>query len=315
MTAIVHGTYGYSSGGFVRYIGNRALRLYPNYWFAVLVTLALIAIFGAPMVERFHGAMTMPSTIDDWAENLSMIFPAIVPREVMPRLVPLAWALTVEIAYYILIGLGISRSRRSTWLWLVASLVYVVIAQFWRHPRDAVDEIIPIYLYSAIPAGSLPFSVGALAWHYRDTIASTLGRLRIGDPGVLIVARWALYLGIAVANARTGWTPIVMIGNWLNVALSGLIVCALFHARPAPRLRTIDKAVGDFSYPIYLLHLQMGLVAALILFGHPVTGRSFASLAVFALTLVLTVMVGAVCAQLIDPAAERLRTRIKRSAA
>jgi peptidoglycan/LPS O-acetylase OafA/YrhL len=102
-----------------------------------------------------------------------------------------------------------------------------------------------------------------------------------------------------------------MVGNWMNVAMSALIVCALYHASPAGRWRGIDKAVGDYSYPIYLVHLQMGIVAAALLFGSPVTGRSARSAAVFALGLAFSLAVGAVCARLIDPVTERLRTRIK----
>jgi peptidoglycan/LPS O-acetylase OafA/YrhL len=311
MTAIMHGTYGYGTGGFARYIGNRALRLYPNYWFALAVSIALILIVGGPTVVAYHPAIALPTTVVGWAENISMLFLNIVPRDVLPRLVPLTWALTVEIVFYILIGLGISRTRGLTWLWLAASVAYIMFAQTLRHPRDAIDEIIPIYQYSAIPAGSLPFAVGAIVWHYRGEIRRWLP----ASAAFLVVTRWTLYLGIVAAFALLNWVPLVMIGNWLNIAISGLIVCALFHVRPAQNIRRIDKAIGDFSYPIYLLHLQLGLVAALILFGGPVTGRSLKSFAVFGLGLGLTILVGAICARLIDPAIERLRTRIKQSAA
>lgn len=315
MTQIVHGTYGYTPGGFARFLGNRALRLYPSYWFALIVSIALIGLVGSSRVAAYHPAIAMPATAVAWVENLTMVFPAIVPRDVLPRLIPLTWALTVEIVYYVLIGLGLSRTRTMTWFWLAASIAYMIAAQSLHHPKDAVDEIIPIFQYSAIAAGSLPFALGGLVWHYHAALRGLLDRVRLDDPRVLIVARWLLYVSIAIIQSRLGWKPLVMAGNWLNVGLSGLIVCTLFHTRPGPRLRTLDKAVGDFSYPIYLLHMQMGLLAAVLLFGGPVTGRSLDSLAVFALGLFLTCLVGAVCAQVIDPAAERLRTRIKQRAA
>ncbi len=311
MTHIVHGTYGYTPGGLARYLGNRALRLYPSYWFALLISIALIGIVGAQLVAAYHPAITMPSTTIAWIENLTMIFPAVVPRDVMPRLIPLTWALTVEIVYYVLIGLGLSRTRKITWLWLAASIAYVVAARSLHHPKDAVDEIIPIFQYSAVAAGSLPFALGSLVWHYHQDLSARLDRLHIGDPRALIVVRWLLYIVIAVVQARFGWKGLVMVGNWLNIGLSGLIVCTLFHTRPTPRWRAIDKAVGDYSYPIYLLHMQMGLLAAVLLFSGPVSGRSLNSLAVFALGLLLTCLAGTVCARMIDPAVERLRTRIK----
>lgn len=311
MTAIVHGTYGYSAEGLCRYLTNRALRLYPSYWLACAVTVALIAILGTDAVARYHPAMTLPVTPGAWVENLTMIFPDIVPRDVLPRLVPLAWALTVEIVFYILIGLGLSRTKKTTLIWLAASLAYVAFATTLNHPRDAASEIIPVYQYSAIPAGSLPFAVGALIWHMRGGIHNRLTTIRIGDPRSLIAIRWVLYMTVASLNAQWGWTPLVMIGNWLNVGLSGLIVCALFHTAPGNWLRTVDKAVGDFSYPIYLLHLQMGLVATIWLFGGPVSGRSMKSLAVFVVGLALTLVASAFIARVVDPAVEHLRRRIK----
>lgn len=300
MTAIVHGTYGYSAAGFVRYLANRALRLFPNYWFALSISLALIALFGAGIVAGYNPAIAVPQSAGEWIQNLSMIFANMLPKDEMPRLIPLAWALTVEISYYILIGLGASRTRATTTMWLVLSLLYVVVIRR-LHPEGGG------YLYDAIPAGSLPFSVGALAWHFREDVARTLTRLRISDPRLLVVARWLVYLGIMGTQAQTGWKWLTMFGNWLNIGISALIVCMLFAARPGARLRRIDKAIGDFSYPIYLLHLQMGLVAGIILSSGPSAGGP----AVFGFGLALTVLVGAVCAWGIDPAVERLRNRIK----
>jgi peptidoglycan/LPS O-acetylase OafA/YrhL len=300
MTAIVHGTYGYTAGGFARYMSNRALRLLPSYWFAVIVSLVLVAGFGGDTVSRFNLAIAVPPSIGSWAENLSMVFWNWIPKEQTPRLVPPTWALTVEICYYVLIGVGASRTKLTTVIWIAASLIYVIVIRR-LHPEGGP------YLYEAIPAGSLPFSVGALAWHYRDAIRDTLDRLRIGNPLLLIVARLLLYAAIVVVQAQTGWKWLTMLGNWLNIAISALIVCTLFATKGTPSMRRLDKAIGDFSYPIYLLHLQMGLVAAMILSGQPKhTGAD-----IFALGLILTILVSTVSARAIDPTVDRWRRRIK----
>ncbi|WP_293882169.1 acyltransferase [Sphingomonas sp.] len=315
MTAIVHDTYGYSVGGFARYIGNRALRLYPSYWFALLTSILLVAWLGGDTILHYHPTIALPERAADWAQNLAMIFVDIVPRDVWPRLVPLAWALTVEIVFYVLIGVGLSRTKCTSWLWFLASIGYVILATSFHHLRESANELIPIYQYSAIPAGSLSFSTGSLVWHYRTEIQHQLDRFWIGDARLLVVSRWGFYLTIAFVQALFGWKILVMAGNWINVGLSGLIVCALFHRRPGPRSRRVDKAVGDYSYPIYLLHLQMGIVAAALLFGGPVAGRSLRSVAVFVLGLLLTLLVSSICTRMIDPSVERLRNRIRRSAA
>jgi peptidoglycan/LPS O-acetylase OafA/YrhL len=208
--------------------------------------------------------------------------------------------LTVEISCYFLIGLGASRTRLTSFLWLILSLVYVVVIRR-LHPEGGD------WIYASIPAGFLPFSIGALAWHYRDEIRSTLDLLKIGDPRLLVVGRWLLYLTIMAAQAQTGWKWLTMFGNWLNIGASAFIVCALYAARPKDKLRRVDKAIGDFSYPIYLLHIQMGLVASILLFGRPAP----AGPSVFVVGLALTLLLGVVCARIIDPTVEHLRTRIK----
>lgn len=299
MTEIMHRSYGFTAAGTLRYLANRALRLLPNYWFAAAVTLMLIAAYDPNTVATYHSAMTVPQSPAEWAQNATMIFPDLFPRHIEPRLVPPTWALTVEICYYVLIGIGASRTKLTTAVWLAISLGYVVVIRRFQ-PEGG-------YLFEAIPAGSLPFSVGALAWHYRDAIRDTLDRLRIGNPRLLIVARWLLYAAIFVVQAQTGWKWLTMLGNWLNIAISALIVCTLFATKGTPSMRRLDKAIGDFSYPIYLLHLQMGLVAAMILSGQPKhTGAD-----IFALGLILTILVSTVSARAIDPTVERWRRRIK----
>ncbi len=299
MTEIMHRAYGYTPSGTLRYLANRALRLLPSYWFAAAATLILIAVYGAHEMATYHSAMTVPQSPAQWVQNATMVFPALFPRTVEPRLVPPTWALTVEICYYILIGLGASRTKVTTWVWFAASIAYVLVTR-WLYPGGG-------HLFDAIPAGALPFSVGALAWHYRDLVCSLLDRLQISDPRLHIVGRWLLWAAIVLLQALTGWKWLEMLGNWLNIAISALIVCTLFATKGGESLRRIDKTVGDFSYPIYLLHLQMGFLAAMILSGQPTrTG-----VGIFALGLVLTILLGTVSARLIDPAVERCRRRVK----
>ena len=300
MTEIVQRTYGYRLVGFARYIGNRALRLLPSYWFALLATMLVIAALGTENVYLYHKVIGFPETLRDWLQNISMLFLNWLPKEEQPRLVPLAWALTVEIFYYVAIGLGASRTRITSFVWLFLSLAYVVVIRR-IHPEGGE------YLYAAIPAGSLPFAVGALGWHYQSAVRTLLKRVRLGDARVLVIGRWVLYGGIMLALTVTGWRWLAMFGNWLNILASALIVVALFSVKPTQSWRRIDKTVGDFSYPIYLLHLQMGLLAGVILYGVPTKSGPW----VFIVGLAFTIALAAICARLIDPAVEQLRRRIR----
>lgn len=74
MTTIMQKTYGYTAKGMGVFALNRLLRLYPNLWFACLVTIGAILVFGATTMEAFHRGMTMPDNGWDWFQNLSLIF-------------------------------------------------------------------------------------------------------------------------------------------------------------------------------------------------------------------------------------------------
>lgn len=306
MTAIMQQTYGYQPAGVARYLQNRALRLYPNYWFAVSVSLLTITVIGPAAVLAYNPHMIVPPTPGAWLENGTMIFFGWFPKDHMARLVPPTWALTVEIFYYIAIGLGASRTRTSTIIWVGASVVYVVAAY-------AAGGGGP-NLYSAVPAGSLPFAMGALTFHYRDTLQNLLSDMRIADPRPLIIARWASCVLFTSGNAATGFGWLISLGNYVNITISVLIVCTLYHAQPNPSLRRFDRHVGNLSYPIYLLHWQMGAVASMLLFGTLIRGQSVDGLAAAGLGLVLTLLLSLVCARLIDPTVEQLRTRVRQNA-
>lgn len=302
MTAIMQSSYGYSTAGRLRYLQNRALRLYPSYWFALAITILLIAAFGAARMQAYNSHFVLPDTITDWIKNLTMVF-GLSPFDQVSRLVPPSWALTVEIIFYVLIGLGLSRTPTSTVIWTVLSLLYIVVADVTSGGGPA--------LYSAILAGSLPFAMGAMTWHFRCEIYRRLQILKIDRPVSLIVLRWLSWAAFLGANQLTGRGWLITLGNYVNIGLSMLIVCVLFHQRPGEKLRRIDKAVGDFSYPIYLLHWQGAAIASMLLFGVLLRGPNPAGLAAVALGLVVTIMLGWVCVRLIDPAVERRRTKIR----
>jgi peptidoglycan/LPS O-acetylase OafA/YrhL len=306
MTAIMQGSYGYSVAGFARYLQNRALRLYPSYWFALIVTVLLIAAFGAPPMRAFNSHMIMPATFAEWVQNLTIVFADWIPFDHAVRLVPPTWALTVEIFFYVAIGLGVSRTRRRTWVWVGVSLAYVVVAVAAHAVGRNGDD-----LYGAIAAGSLPFAMGAMTWHYRDEIHGLTRTLHLDKPIRAIALRWLSWAAFLTANQIIGRYWLVPLGNYVNIGLSMLIVCVLYHQRPGDKLRRIDKAVGDFSYPIYLLHWQGAAIASMLLFGVFVRGKTPEGLTVAGLGLVITILLGWICVRLIDPVVERRRTKIR----
>jgi peptidoglycan/LPS O-acetylase OafA/YrhL len=314
MTSIVQKTYGYSPGGFGRYMTNRAVRLFPSYWFALLITLLIIGIFGADTINKQHSTIAIPETFWGWVKNVTMIFPNITPRVDVPRLIPLAWALTVEIFYFAVIGLGASRSKTITWIWFGVSVVYAAVATQLKHPWDPPGEVITMWQFAAIPAGSLPFAIGALCWHYREPINKWVVGLKLDKFWMMYAIRVVFCVLVVVAAQFVG-RSIYMPAIWIVTVLSGVIVAVLSFKRGTDRQRLIDRRVGDYSYALYLLHMQVGIAASLILYGTLIEERSLRGLAVFGLAFLMILPLATIVAFVIDPAMEGLRSRIRPKAA
>lgn len=279
MTLIMHEGYGYTSQGRSTFIVNRFLRLYPQYWASALLSVVLIYVLG----DDFHPAMHLPQSVGQAASNLSLMFVAWRPNMVTPRLSPATWALTVELFFYALICLGASRTLCRVYVWIVLSLSYVVVSYAlgwgWQ------DRYFPI------AAGSLPFAIGALIYHL---------------PRREIPAR-PLFLLMLVNTIFWCFVP-GETGFYLNLAICSLLVYSIASGGLISGLsRQTDRAIGDYSYPIYILHWQAGWIASVLIFGEPVK----LSAAVLAGAGLAVVCFSALFIRFIDTPVQTVRARLK----
>jgi len=60
MTLVLHQTYGYSKAGFLKYALNRALRIFPPYWAALILSALLVAALGRNQATLYHPSMFLP---------------------------------------------------------------------------------------------------------------------------------------------------------------------------------------------------------------------------------------------------------------
>ena len=250
MTFIMQKNYGYDRSGLAKYALNRVLRIYPIYWLACVISLLLIAAFGQTITSAFHPAITMPDDIESILRNLFLYFPG---RE-SPRLTPPSWALTVEIFYYVCIGLGVSRSRQLTIFWFVASVIYTLYANIAGLGWES--------RYFSIIAASLPFSTGAVIFHFREELKRLSGSFATGLYAPLLIC---VLIGL---NWWAGLLLDTQKGSsfYINYLLCAFMIVVLFDRRELPFIsRNVDRVMGDFSYPVYLIHYQVGLVIMVLL--------------------------------------------------
>lgn len=299
MTLIMQTNYGYTSNGITKYAVNRFLRIYPIYWVSILVSVVLILQLGNDFTSSFHPVMYMPTDISDSLKNLFLFFPIMDT----PRLTPPAWALTVEIFFYILIGLGISKNKRITLAWFTVSVIYHVIA--------LILQVAVEYRYFTVFAASLPFSTGALIFHYRQRFADAVKHFSGAAYPHLPVLAFSAVVANCLLAILSGYTDGIFF--YSNYLLCALMVVVLYDRKVLPFInRRFDNWLGDLSYPTYLIHFQVGILVVLLFSaaGIELTRPDL-------LLMVVSVPVVLVCAWVIsvclDKPIEAIRSKVKQS--
>lgn len=278
---------------------NRFLRIFPPYWVACLITLSLITLFGAPGAQHFRWQLQIPTSMADWIANVSLV--PFADFSIGPlsgsgsgtkiRLVPPAWALGIELIYYLAIAIFLGRGRRISLFWFSASVAYHI----YLFAEDASWNA----RYFPICAASLPFSMGSLIYHYRSSLERIVSRPN----------RWLILLGVAwLTNCFAAMTTqggFSVLHFYVSCGVSGLLVLLLSHVKTASILGRTDAWLGDLSYPIYLLHWQIGFLVWNLLGlekrGLELTGWTFPILFLAAWAMGVWV----------DDPIERVRERVK----
>ena len=298
MTLVMKDSYGYSISGFSKYALNRFLRLFPIYWLLLFITLLSIIIIGDDNSRSFHQAMFLPKTISEWFGNLSLIFWSEKPIEVIPRIAPATWALTIELFFYLIIGLGISSTKASTILWFGLSLCYTIYFNLTVHIGLG---------YGTVWLASLPFSLGALAYHFREEIIKTIRSLRVN---VLLFIVYVSNLLLASFSSvlfgeDISW-KVGFLASVLNLAVSAFLTVYLFHIDKTLN-RSWNTFLGNLSYPVYVFHWGGALIAAAVFDDFVKESRVL----IFGLGLFITLIISFLAEYYLSKNIEKLRTRIK----
>lgn len=299
MTTIMNESYGYTLKGVRKYAINRWLRLFPSYYFVALFS--LIVFFCLPSEENTR---FVPDDLTETIANVTMIFPSFYPGEYIPRLVHPTWALTLEIIFYALIALGISKNKSATVTWFVLSIGYLIYT-------SSVSGRISGLGYGNVLQASLPFSLGALIYHYKQYFYELMNKIHLNNLSVLAVLFAVNQAVVLIGYNFIGpdaW-KIELVGAYMNIGLSCMIIIVLFYNEADPVIRRFDNVLGQYSYPIYLCH-PIGAILAVRLFDIPKASSS--SLLFLAIAGGICLFLSVVCVYGIDNNIEKMRRRIKK---
>jgi peptidoglycan/LPS O-acetylase OafA/YrhL len=215
-----------------RFAANRAIRLYPAYWVAVILTFTVVAVFGLPDRET-----SLPVGLF----NLTMLAGFFN----VPYVDGAYWTLAVELTFYVVIAM-LARTRAFSDRWLFITLFawlgvdLAVRAAHFLMPGNVVSEIVGGIAYW------LPVFLIGIALN----IGHSTGRWLL--PAAVIAAAVCV-----VAPGDLSVVPVLIV--------STLLTLGAIYVKLPDRLRPASDYLGELSYPVYLVHQNIGYVILLAL--------------------------------------------------
>jgi peptidoglycan/LPS O-acetylase OafA/YrhL len=212
------------------FAASRITRLFPAYWFAVLLTSAVLTV--API---FQGRRKLSDTVS----NLSMFQELLGVRPIDPAY----WTLLVEMQFYLLFAIvvakGLTYKRVVTFcaVWTLVSLA----ASAYSVPGSA-----------ALAPRFSSFFVAGIAFYLIYRFGSSL--LLWGIVGFSWIICMNRIIKLAAGNYGADWRP-ASVAITLFFVLVALIA---LHKFDWIRWKAL-VAAGALTYPLYLVHQEIGL--------------------------------------------------------
>jgi peptidoglycan/LPS O-acetylase OafA/YrhL len=193
---------------------NRALRIFPLYIVTILLCFAAIAI-RAPNSDLL--------TTHNLVANLFAIVP--LPGrfriEASFPVLPIAWALYVELAFYAAVAPLLIGHRKFRAVFLIASVSLLALSAWGAVAHPPLNPLVSM----------APFFI--LGGAYYLAISGSLVAL----PVVVVAA------GLSVVAMANLWILFVCL------TAASMLLCI-----STVQYNDVDRALGDFSYPVYLGH-------------------------------------------------------------
>lgn len=247
MAKSIDATYGRTWSGFFKYITNRVLRIYPTYWLVLLSSCLFLMFFPSKVLIS---QMVLTS-------DLSAVFANITLFNLYSYdniFVPPAWSLTIELLFYIVIGL-IPLDFKMARLGFILSVPLLAAVYFLGF--DTNEHI------TRLAQGQLCFSLGAFVNYSSRQIRKYKLVYSIVILSLLIFSWYILsYFSLKI------YPSIMYIGAFASGAMIIVLRSFSFENFSAPlgrqALVKADKFLGDIAYPLFLVHYFIGQLLAAV---------------------------------------------------
>ena len=302
MTHIMIERYNYDLKSFLVFCYHRFLRLYPMYWIALVIGILAILVVSKETAILVNERLYMPSNTWEWLWNLFIVSPSLFPLEFRPRIVSPAWALTVEIFYYILIALGISRSRKWTWIWLLVSFIYYYSTYFAGYDYG--------WRAKGLLCASLPFALGSLLYHYKGRFPKLGAKLGVKMGVIVVYSVISIVSYIILDFTSPKWASLLFDFSIIPSVITLVILYPKLENSNSLAAK-LDFQLGGLSYPFYLLHWPVALWVVYLFGLNPDLGLTKDGLVAFAFILVIITVIGLCFENFLEPQIRKLRKLIK----
>jgi len=240
MALILNEKYGFSPKGVAKFAANRFLRIYLAYYVVCALMLGLFLIVPS-QASAFLPQLHKPVALRGWLFSLTLMSP-LGGGELLHG----AAALRIELWFYVLMALGLARSKRIVIGWFLASCA--ITAWLLYRGVSFPDR------YVGIRACSIAFSSGALVYHFRERFPV----IRTPWPAVGAACLW--WGHVWLANKFIGGA--FLYGLYTSLIFSAIAMITLMRLDPKQMpgwLTRLDRLAGNLSYPIYLCHWAVAI--------------------------------------------------------
>lgn len=233
MVSVTTGRFG-RSREMMRFLWGRLTRIYPTYWFYLLLTLAVFLI--------------RPEWVNSSQGEQAGLLSSLLLLPGNPLLVAVAWSLTHELWFYLVFAALLRFNEKCL---LPSLLVWAAIVIAANASLTLAD--LPAGLVIALHPFTLEFIVGALVALFISSAYAPRfsGGMSIGAAALIVAAGFPLLYAFEVLNG-VGLIRAGVVGT-----LYGLLVFALATLEKEERI-VIPRfllLMGDASYTVYLSHV------------------------------------------------------------
>ena len=284
------------------FLGNRLLRVFPHFLIACLVAIVFFYLLGEVDWLRLpHNEQALPSAAALSAKNILWNLVGVLPlsdRYMNFNFLTIAWAVRVEMAFYLAVAAALVGAA-----WLAKRGILPARKAFIASALALVALSAPLFVLSISGKGLamfqyLPYFVFGGALY---TSVSQGGRTARALASVAFAGIVWQFLSLPDHHPVLGYARDVTAQFALLASLIAIIT--LLAHWPTHRFQSVDRSLGDLTYPLYMYHRDVALLAASFC-----SSLSFAGLS---MAVILSIAVAWLAHKTLDPVVDRLRHRIR----